>query len=331
MTITNSEYSISSDNDPTNNRSNELISEEVTPANTERMSDSSSTEPLRGVISAKELPPPPTPKVKGSFLRDYLPPVGVFGLFLLVWVVQRHGFWKYHGMGKYRKALLPYPWDVIRHGFTEKGDPKNPWQILNGLASTIRTSIGGLLAAILVGTILAVLMSRAAWIEKAGYPYAVALQTIPIVALVPLFYVFTGSGYMSRTLVCLLIAIFPIIVNTLFGLKSPDQGMHDLFTLHGASRTTRLRLLQVPAALPAMFEGYRISAGLSVIGAIVGEIYFKEGPRGLGGVIDLYNLRGWYPQQYAAITVTALYGLIVFALFGALRNAVVGKWHNAKR
>jgi NitT/TauT family transport system permease protein len=176
-----------------------------------------------------------------------------------------------------------------------------------------------------------VIMSRAAWIEKATYPYAVALQTIPIIALVPLFYVFTGSGYMSRTLVCVLIAVFPIIVNTLFGLKSPDSGMHDLFTLHDSSTQTRLRKLEFPAALPAMFEGYRISAGLSVIGAIVSEIYFKDGPRGLGGVINLYNNRGWYPQMYAAIFITSLYGLVVFALFGLLRNLVIGKWHNTKR
>jgi NitT/TauT family transport system permease protein len=232
--------------------------------------------------------------------------------------------------------------------------------------------------------VLAVIMSRAVWIEKATYPYAVALQTIPIIALVPLFYVFTGSGYMSRTLVCVLIAVFPIIVNTLFGLKSPDPGMHDLFTLHGATTglsskvrrvlsgaglmylalgglallfgwissgqvfsisailvlvavvyvlitSIRLRKLEFPAALPAMFEGYRISAGLSVIGAIVSEIYFKDGPRGLGGVINLYNNRGWYPQMYAAIFITSLYGLVVFALFGLLRNLVIGKWHNTKR
>jgi NitT/TauT family transport system permease protein len=277
-------------------------------------------------LSRDELPPPPTPKQKRNFLRDYVPPIGVFGLFLGLWCVVHKYF-----MASYRRPLLPYPWDVITHGFTEKGEPKNPRQILNALNSTIRTSIGGLLAAIVIGTILAVIMSRAAWIEKATYPYAVALQTIPIIALVPLFYVFTGSGYMSRTLVCVLIAVFPIIVNTLFGLKSPDQGMHDLFTLHNASNGIRLKKLQFPAALPAMFEGYRISAGLSVIGAIVSEIYFKDGPRGLGGVINLYNNRGWYPQMYAAIFVTAVYGLIVFACFGFLRNLVVGKWHNTAR
>jgi NitT/TauT family transport system permease protein len=343
------------------------------------VNQTASTEQGRGVLSADELPPPQAIVAKRNFLFEYGPPVFVFVAFLGLWCVVHKFF-----MASYRRSLLPYPWDVVTHGFTEKGEPKNPGQLLQALVSTIRTSIGGLILAIVIGTVLAVIMSRAAWIEKATYPYAVALQTIPVIALVPLFYVFTGSGYMSRTLVCVLIAVFPIIVNTLFGLKSPDPGMHDLFTLHGATTgmtpkvrkvlglaglgylvlgggalllglisssqvfgisallvvaavvyvlitSIRLRKLEFPAALPAMFEGYRISAGLSVIGAIVSEIYFKDGPRGLGGVINLYNKRGWYPQMYAAIFITSLYGLVVFALFGLLRNLVIGRWHNTKR
>ena len=79
---------------------------------------------------------------------------------------------------------------------------------------------------------------------------------------------------------CVIISLFPIIVNTLFGLQSADRGMHDLFTLHHASRWTRLRKLMFPAALPAMFAGLRISAGLSVIGAIVGDFFFGRGQAG---------------------------------------------------
>ncbi len=266
------------------------------------------------------------PQAKSNLLKEYAPPVLVFALFLGAWSLTRRA------MASYRRPLLPDWWNVVRYGFTEKGDPhKNPRDILEALASTVRTSVGGLLAAILIGTLLAVLMNRARWIEKATYPYAVALQTIPILALVPLFYIFFGSGYLSRTLVCVLIAIFPIIVNTLFGLKSPDQGMHDLFALHGANRRTLLFKLEFPAALPAMFEGFRISAGLSVIGAIVGEVYFKEGPRGLGGIISLYNNRGYYPQMYAAIFTTAAYGLTVFGLLSLLRNRAIANWHNVKR
>jgi NitT/TauT family transport system permease protein len=97
------------------------------------------------------------------------------------------------------------------------------------------------------------------------------LQTIPILALVPLIGFWFSFGVSSRILVCVLISIFPIVSTTLFGLRGVDRGDHDLFTLYGATRGARLRKLQWPAALPAIFAGLRISAGLSVIGAIVGD------------------------------------------------------------
>ena len=87
-------------------------------------------------------------------------------------------------------------------------------------------------------------------------------------------------------IVCVIISLFPIIVNTLFGLQSADPAMHDLFTLQHASRSTRLRKLMFPAALPAIFAGLRISAGLSVIGAIVGDFFFGRGNAGLGQLLS---------------------------------------------
>ena len=90
---------------------------------------------------------------------------------------------------------------------------------------------------------------------------------------------------------CVIISIFPIVANTLFGLLSADQGQHDLFTPARCPRWTRLRKLQFPGALPAIFAGFRISAGLSVIGAIVGELFFRRGDPGLGILITNYQSR----------------------------------------
>ena len=87
-----------------------------------------------------------------------------------------------------------------------------------------------------------------------------------------------GFNFRSRVLVCVLIALFPIITNTLFGLLSVDHGQHDLFTLHGAGRWKRLWKLQFPTAPPNIFTGLRISAGSSVIGAVVGDFFFVQGP-----------------------------------------------------
>ena len=125
-------------------------------------------------------------------------------------------------------------------------------------------------------------MSQAKWVERSLFPYAVVLQTIPILALVPLIGFWFDFNFRSRVIVCVLIAIFPIINNTLFGLLSADQGQHDLFTLHDSSRFTRLWRLQLPAGMPAIFSGFRISAGLAVIGAIVGDFFFRQGDPGIG-------------------------------------------------
>src|SRR5690606_7244051 len=139
----------------------------------------------------------------------------------------------------------------------------------------------GLVISIALGMAVAVIMSQAKVAERAIFPYMVTLQAIPILALVPVIGFWFGYGQQSRVLVCVIISIFPIIVNTLFGLQSAERGMHDLFTVHHASRISRLRKLMFPAALPAIFAGLRISAGLSVIGAIVGDFFFGQGEVGI--------------------------------------------------
>ena len=113
----------------------------------------------------------------------------------------------------------------------------------------------GLAIAIVLGMLFAIVMSQAKWLERSLFPYAVILQTIPILALVPLIGFWFGFDFRHRVIVCVLIALFPIINNTLFGLQSADQGQHDLFTLHASSRFTRLCKLQLPAAMPGDLRG----------------------------------------------------------------------------
>src|SRR5262249_59129984 len=136
---------------------------------------------------------------------------------------------------------------------------------------TTRVAAVGLAIAAALGIGLAVVMTRARWVERSLYPYAVVLQTVPILAMVPLIGFWFGFGFGSRVLVCVLIALFPIIANTLFGLRSVQRGFRDLFALHRAGRLSRLVRLELPAALPAILTGLRISARLSVTGAIVGD------------------------------------------------------------
>jgi NitT/TauT family transport system permease protein len=157
------------------------------------------------------------------------------------------------------------------------------------------------------------------------------MQAIPILALVPIIGSIFGFEIPSRIFVCVLISLFPIVSNTLFGLLSADVGQHDLFTLHHVSRWTRLVKLQLPNAMPTIFTGFRIAAGLSVIGAIVGEIFFKRGDKGVGILLDSYRSRAQFPQMYGALILAAALGIAVFIVFGWLNNLVVGRWYESTR
>ena len=258
---------------------------------------------------------------RGRWLAFWGPPAAVLVAFLALW----YGV-SYLLLDPRRRFLVPPPQDVIRVSFF---DPFNLKELMAALWLSTRVAFIGLAIAIAIGLLLAVAMNRAKWIERSLYPYAVLTQTIPILAMVPLFGFWFGFGNFSRTLVVILFAIFPIVANTLFGLQSVQREHHDLFTLHGASRLTRLRKLQFPAALPSIFTGLRIAAGLAVIGAIVGDTFFKQGEPGIGILIDRYQSRLQSEQMVGAIILSSLLGIVVFWFFGFLARRVVGGWHES--
>lgn len=253
----------------------------------------------------------------------WLPPLVMLAAVLGIWYAV-----SYLLLSPDRRFLVPPPHAIVEVGFLTRD---NLVELLNGLALTTRVALVGLAIAVALGMSLAILMRQARWIERSAYPYAVILQTIPILALVPLFGFWFGFGTFSRVLVCVLIALFPIIANTLFGLQSVDPRQHDLFTLHGVGRLRRLWKLELPSALPAIFTGLRISAGLSVIGAIVGDFFFKQGDPGIGILIDLYRARLQSEQLFAAVILSSLLGVVVFWCFGYLARRVVGRWHESGR
>ena len=237
------------------------------------------------------------------------------------------GFWYYISfvvIDESRRFLMRPMHDVVDVGFL---DSANLTEMLSGLWSSTKVALIGLAIAISIGFFLATMMSQAKIVERAVFPFAVTLQAIPILAIVPLIGFWWGYGQTSRVVVCIIISLFPIIMNTLFGLLSADRAMHDLFTLHHANRVTRLRKLMFPAALPAVFAGLRISAGLSVIGAIVGDFFFGRGEVGIGQLLRRYanNLQG--EELLAAVMLSSALGIVVFWTFGWLQNVIIGKWH----
>lgn len=250
-----------------------------------------------------------------------IPPFIVFLLAMGLW-----NFVTYVVLSTPRRFLLPPPQQILTQGIF-KWHHLEP--ILAALSLTARAAAIGFAISVVLGSSLAILMSQAKWIERSLYPYAVILQTIPILALVPLIGFTLGFNFNSRVLICVMISIFPIITNMLFGILSVDRGLHDLFTMQKVSRWTRLRKLQLPGALPAFFTGLRISAGLSVIGAVVGDFFFLQGAPGIGALINLYSSELLSDQLFASVLLASLLGLLAFTIVGFVSQRVLGPWHES--
>jgi NitT/TauT family transport system permease protein len=250
-------------------------------------------------------------------------PVAVAGVIIGLWY-----FVSEVVLNSYQRFMLPPPHRVLEVGFLTWS---NFTALASALGTTAEVTFSGLAISIVLGVGTALLMSQAKWVENALYPWAVVLQTVPILALTPFLSFFFGFALTSRIIVAVIIAFFPIVSNTLFGLQSADHGMHDLFSLHKAGRWTRLWKLQFPAALPAMFAGFRVSAGLAVIGAIVGEFFFKQGQPGLGTNMSVYTSLTEGEQLWASVLTASALGIAVFVFFGWLSRRVVGRWYHPER
>jgi NitT/TauT family transport system permease protein len=223
-----------------------------------------------------------------------------------------------------QRFLLPAPHQVVETAFFRW---RNLEELLLAARATSLVTVLGLSLAIWIGMMIAISMSQARWFERTFFPYAVAIQAVPIIAIVPVIGLWMGFSFAARVLVTIMISIFPIITNTLFGLKSIESNYHDLFTLHKASRSTRLLRLQLPGALPAIFTGFRISAGLGVVGAIVGEFFFRGGKeRGIGRLLATYQARLQIELLVAGIFFSSLLGVALFVGFSALSNRVLASW-----
>ncbi len=258
-------------------------------------------------------------RLTGGF-RMWAPPVTVAILLIGVWYLVSLVI-----LDPTKSYLLPPPHEVLAAYW----DPAFGPDMFESLWNTAKVALTGLLIAMALGVSWAITMNQAAWVERSLYPYAVILQTIPILALVPLIGFWFGFDFTARVIVTILISLFPMVSNTLFGLKSVDKGQRELFALQQAGAWVMLRKLQFPTALPAIFTGMRISAGLAVVGAIVGDFFFQRGTPGIGALIAKYQARLNAEPLFASILLASLFGVVVFWFFGWLAKRVIGKWHDA--
>lgn len=295
------------------------------------MTDLASTHPdaaelrtMSDAITIVDDEPSMHPVVRKSWLRRQipvvLPPLVMFGVLLAV-----YQYFHMH-LAKNRKFLMPSYRGIWEKGLADGGTISELW---GGLQLTGRLAFQGLAISIVLGCLLGILMFRFRWLERANYPFLVALQSIPILAIVPLIQVAFGYGLWPKTLVCVIISFFPIPTTLLLGLRSVDQGMVNLFRLQGASWTTTLRKLALPNAMPTLFAGLRISSGLSVIGAIVGELFIRGGRDGLGSLLVEYRTEVRYEEMYAALVWSSLLSISVFVFFTFLGNRLFRSWHES--
>jgi len=271
--------------------------------------------------AAEPAAPPPRSPWWRTALRSSAPIaaalLGVAALWYLV---------TYAVLPESQRFLLPPPHQAYGVALS---NPNIIGPMLEALWRSIAVAIVGLVIAVVIGIGWATVMAQWGWAEKILYPYAVILQTIPILALVPLIGIWMGYSFAARVTVAVIIALFPMISNTFFGLQSATAAAHDLMTLNKATRWQRLVKLEFPAAVPAMFTGLRTAAGLAVIGAIVGDFFFQQGAPGIGSLLRVYTQRLSMEALLTAVTFTALFGVVFFTAFAVLDRAVVGRWYGS--
>jgi NitT/TauT family transport system permease protein len=178
---------------------------------------------------------------------------------------------------------------------------------------TLSEIFSGLGLGLLTATGLGYALARSPLLERLLAPYIVASQSVPVVAIAPLLVIWFGSGRLSKVLICALIVFFPVLVNTIVGIRSVEEDLRDLMRSLGATRWQTFRMLEVPAALPVLFGGLKIGVTLSVIGAVVGE--FVGADQGLGFLIN--QARGLFNTPLVFVAILALV-VITLILYGTV-------------
>jgi len=207
----------------------------------------------------------------------------------------------------------------------------NPGLLWQGFRITLVEATLGFALAITIGLMSAIVMSLSKPLERSFYPYAVLLQTVPVIAVAPIIVLWFGYNQRAVVVIAFMIAVFPILTNSLLGLLSTDRNQVDLFRMHQASKMTEFAKLRLPAALPSIFAGLRISAGLSVVGAIVGEFIIGSGGEegGLGVKVLFAQARLATGLLFAEVLVATLLGFAFFMLVSVIGNWLIKNWHES--
>jgi NitT/TauT family transport system permease protein len=204
--------------------------------------------------------------------------------------------------------------------------------LFRALMSTMRVTLIAFALSVVIGTLIAFLFVQSKAIERALLPYAVVLQVTPIVAIAPLIIILVKNTQVALVICATIIAVFPIIANTILGLRSVDHGLTNLFALNRASRLQTLVRLRIPSALPYFFGGLRISSGLALIGAVVAEFVAGTGGRSAGLAYEILQsgFQLEIPRMFAALFLITVAGIVLFIAMAGLSRLALSQWHESE-
>jgi ABC-type nitrate/sulfonate/bicarbonate transport system permease component len=235
--------------------------------------------------------------------RNWLGAISVIAGILVWQLVTR-----YSGIPNF---ILPSPLSVWARFLKASNDGS----LLYHTGITLIEILLGLLSGTIFATFVGYVLAKSRSLERVLSPYLVASQAIPIVAIAPLLVIWLGDGILSKVVICALIVFFPVLVNTIVGVRAVPVALYDLMNSLHASGAQILWKVEVPASLPVFLGGLRVGATLSVIGAIVGELVDAE--EGLGFLLQLGDFQYDTPMVFVAVFMLIalalmLYGIVLY-------------------
>lgn len=287
------------------------------------MSDKLVAETINASVTPLAPPKPEAAPRQRAFKRfrpmRAAPPVIAFIVFVGGWEL----ICRWFGVKPY---LLPKPSDIVR---AASENASNLWV---SVYTSITEAVLGFLLSIVLGVGFAILLASSKLVERSIYPYAIIMQTIPIVAIAPIIVIWFGAGINAIVMIAFLIGFFPMLSNTLIGLNSTDHNMKNLFHLYNASSLQTMFRLRIPAALPYIVAGLKISCTLAVIGAIVGEYIagIGGGKGGLGYAITVSASRLQTAYLFACGLSASLLGIAFYLLVNAFSKWMLSSWHESE-
>lgn len=251
-------------------------------------------------------------------LRIIMPTLAII-IALGIW----EGLVRYYNVPHY---LIPAP-SLIGETLIKDGP-----SLMTSMWFTVKLTLISLLCAIVGGVLLGMIFALSRPIEMAFFPFAVILQVTPVIAIAPLILIYVRDTFSALLICAWIVAFFPILSNTVIGLRSADHNLRDLFKLYRASPWQRLRYLLAPSALPYFMAALKIAGGLSLIGAVVAEFVAGSAGQstGLASRILESSFRNEIPRMFAALFLVSLLGIVIFLITSWLSRLVLGRWHESE-